>query len=143
MFKKLLIALTLCLLPRLVFATQEYDTCYAQAKDDNEVALCMKAESARVLKQLQNTYLEISKHPQTAGWNNGNGLITGNLKDMYDHWLAYRNRYCSLFAKSSENGFGSESFHKERCLLRMTTDQYDLMHQILINANSGAEEDHD
>ncbi|HCU58885.1 MAG TPA: hypothetical protein DIC64_02775 [Alphaproteobacteria bacterium] len=141
MFRKFLFALGLCLLSNQAFATPEYDECYGQAQNDDQVALCMKAENARLLKSIQEIYLNISKHPQTSAWNNGNALLTGNLKDMYDHWMAYRNRYCSLFTKASENMFGSENFDRERCLLNLTSDHYKLIHQIIINANSGGEED--
>ncbi|MBR2299039.1 MAG: DUF1311 domain-containing protein [Alphaproteobacteria bacterium] len=140
MSKKLILALTLCLLPQIVFATPEYDACYKKAQTDDEVALCMKAESARLLKNIQDIYLNVANHPRTSVWNNGNALISGNLKDMYDYWMAYRNRYCSLFTKASEDMFGSENFDKERCLLNLTTDHYELMQKILINANSGGEE---
>ena len=143
MVRKCLFVFSLCLLPNLVWADKEYDACYLKARDDNEVALCMKAESARILKSIQDIYLELSRHSQTSEWNNGNGLIKGNLKDMYDNWLGYRNRYCSLFTTASENTFGSQSFDKERCLLNLTQDHYELMNQVLINANSGGEESGD
>ena len=141
MFRKILFAALLVSLPKFALADKEYDDCYLKAADDNQVALCMKAETARLLKNLQNVYEELSKHPQTSEWNNGNGLIKGNLKDMFDNWLGYRNRFCSLFVQASENTFGSQSFDKERCLLELTKNHYDLMDQVLINANSGSEED--
>jgi len=141
MSKKWLLILTLCTLPQIALATPEYDACYKKAETDEQVALCMRTETTRLLKKLQETYLDVSKHPDTASWNKGNALITGNLKDMYDHWLAYRNRYCSLFTKAAKNTFGSEEFHKERCLLRLTIDHLELMDQILIDASGGSEED--
>jgi len=141
MLKKLIFTLLLCLLPQTILAGPEYTECYNQANDDNQLALCMKAETARLLTEIQTIYLNISKNEQTAAWNNGNGLIKGNLKDLYDHWIAYRNRYCSLFVVASENTFGSSSYDQERCLLNLTKDHYELIHQIIINANSGGEED--
>lgn len=141
MLKKYMFALVLCLLPQWVFAGQAYEKCFQEAKDDNEVALCMKAETTRLLTEIQKIYLNISKNPQTASWNQGTGLAKGNLKNLYDYWLAYRNRYCSLFVLASENGFGSPDYNKERCLLNLTLDHYELMHQVIINANSGGEED--
>jgi len=143
MLKKWMFILTLCLLPQMVFAGKEYDECYQKAKDDDQVALCMKAETARVLKAVQEVYLNVSKNERTAPWNKGNGLISGNLKDMYDHFIAYRNRYCSLFVVASEETFGSASYDKERCLLQLTNDHYELMMNVIVNANSGPEEDGD
>jgi hypothetical protein len=110
-------------------------------KDDNQLALCMKAETRRLLKLIQEIYVNVSKNEVTAPWNNGNGLISGNLKDMYDHWMAYRKRYCSLFVVASKETIGSSEYDKERCLLQLTNDHYELMHSVIINANSGPEED--
>ena len=141
MFKKLLSVFVLSVVPFVAWATPEYDACYEKAQDDDQVALCMKAETARLLKDIQEVYLNVSKNEQTAAWNNGNGLLKGNLKDMYNHWMAYRDKYCSLFTKASENTFGSESFDFERCLLNMTEDHLELMRSVIINANTGSEED--
>lgn len=141
MLKKIMMVLLICLLPQVVFASKEYDDCRLKAHDDDQLALCMKAETARLLKLIQEIYLNVSKHEQTAAWNKGNGLISGNLKDMYDHWIAYRNRYCSLFVVASEYSFGSSTYDKERCLLQLTNDHYELMKDVIVNANSGPEEE--
>jgi len=141
MLKKMLLAAVFISLPLTAFATPEYDACYEKAKDDDEVALCMKAETARLMKDIQEVYLNVSKNKQTADWNNGNGLLSGNLKNMYNNWIAYRDKYCSLFTKASEYTFGSESFDRERCLLNLTLDHLELMQNVILNANSGGEED--
>lgn len=122
-------------------ASEEYDACYEKARDDTQVGLCMKAETARLLKQIQEVYVHVSQNEQTKGWNKGQGLQSGNLKDMYDSWLAYRNRYCSLFTVASANTFGSTQYNKERCLLNITNDHYEMMKTVIINANTGGEED--
>ena len=141
--KKILLTVALCIFSFSANAldTQEYDTCYKKAVDDDAIALCMKDQTKRVLKELQDIYTNISKHPDLEKWNNGNGLIKGNLKDMYNHWLNYRNRFCSLYKLASKNTFGSESFHYERCLLSITQLHYDEMHLAIVNANTGGEED--
>lgn len=140
MFKKILFTFSLSILPTFVWATPEYDACYNKAQDDDQVALCMKAETLRLMKTLQEVYINVSKNEQTASWNQGNGLISGNLKEMYDSWLNYRNKYCSLFTLASEHMFGSENFDRERCLLNITNDHLELMKTIIINASSGGDE---
>ena len=141
--KKIMLPLILCIISFKAYAvdTTAYDACYKSAKDDDEVALCMKAQTARVLKVIQEIYQNIAKHPDLAKWNNGTGLISGNLKDMYNHWVNYRNRYCSLYKVANKNNFGSENFHYERCLLSMTQRHYENIHSIIIDANTGGEED--
>lgn len=141
MCKKIFAFLLLMAAAAPAYATPEYDACYQKARDDNEVALCMKAENTRILKEIQQIYLNLSKHEETKKWNNGNGLLSGNLKDMYNSWLAYRNRYCSLYVVASQNTFGSENFDRERCLLSFTNDHYELIKTVIINLNSGGEED--
>jgi len=143
MLKKFLFASALLFLPlfAVAFPTQEYDSCYQKAADDVEVGLCMKAETQRILKDIQEVYINISNHPQTKAWNNGNGLISGNLKEMYNSWLSYRDKYCSLFEVASENTFGSPSYDRERCLLELTLDHYQLVHAVITNANTGPEEE--
>ncbi len=140
MSKKLLAFALLLLSTGPAWATDEYDTCYQAAQDDNELALCMKAETSRFLKEIQTIYLNVSKNSRIKTWNNGNGLIQGNLKDMYNSWLAYRNRYCSLYVVASENMPGGTSYDRERCLLSMTNEHLELMKTIILNANSGGEE---
>ncbi len=140
MSKKSLVILAFLIAPRMALATPEYDACYQKAQNDDQVALCMKAETLRLMKSIQEAYINVSKHEQTASWNKGNGLISGNLKDMYDSWLNYRNKYCSLFTLASEHMFGTESFDQERCLLNMTNDHLELMKTILINASTGGDE---
>lgn len=135
MFKKILLVLSLCALSSTAWATKEYEDCINQVQNDDDVALCMKAETARVMKDIQEVYLNLSKHYLIEPWNNGVGLSKGNLKDMYDHWVAYRNRYCSLYQQASINTFRSDEFHKEECLMQLTIDHYELVHTAIINAN--------
>ena len=137
MFKKLF----LIVLPYLVSvsanaASPEYEDCYGKAQDDNAVALCLKEENTRTLKQIQQIYLNLSKNEITGKWNNGNGLISGNLKDMYNSWLGYRNRYCSLYQTAMQNNFGSTSFNREKCLYSFNEDHLKLMQNVIVNANT-------
>ena len=138
--KKLFLVLFAMLFSFEAEAGKEFDACEARATDENQLALCMKAETARLLKETQEIYLNLSKNEYGAAWNKGNGLASGNLKDMYNSWLAYRNRYCSLFVAVSEGGIGSETFNKERCLLNLTNDNYELMKTAIVTAVSGGEE---
>lgn len=142
MIKKILTAAAVCLISANVSASDEYDACYSQAVDDDAVALCMKAETAREMREIQQYYLELSTNPQTKDWNKGDGLKNGNLRDMYNSWLAYRNRLCSLNAVASGNMYGSTDYHRESCFLEMTSDHLKLLESILLHANGSKDEDH-
>lgn len=139
MTKYFLILLTI-LLSFQANAGQEFEACKAKATDDTQIGLCMKAETTRLLKETQEIYLNMSKNELGAKWNKGNGLVKGNLKDMYDSWLAYRNRFCSLFEAVSVENVGSRTYNHERCLLNLTNDHYELMKSAMISAVSGGEE---
>ena len=141
--KKIILPLVLCLMSFNAQAldTSAYDDCYNSARDDNGVALCMRAQTTRVLKEIQEIYQNIANHPDLKPWNNGNGLTSGNLKDMYNHWINYRKRYCTLYKVASKGTFGSEEFHHEKCLLTLTQDHYDNMLAAIVNANTSGEED--
>lgn len=142
MIKKLLATAVVCLFSINASASDEYDACYSQAIDDEAVALCMKAETARLMKEIQQTYLELSKNPQTKDWNKGDGLKNGNLRDMYNSWLAYRNRLCSLNAVATENMYGSTDYHRESCFLELTSDHQKILESILLSANGTRDEEH-
>ena len=110
--------------------TAEYDACYKSAKDDYEVSLCMKAQTVRVTDAIKEIYQNIAKDELLKKWQKG-APITGNLKEMSRPWLNYRNRYCSLYTFASANAFGGEDYHREKCLLTLTQDQYDQIHYLL------------
>ena len=121
--------------------TSAYDACYAKAQDDNELSLCMKTETTRLNNLIKESYQAIIKYPELKKWNKSDTLNSGNLKDMYSHWMNYRNRYCSLYKLASQNSFGSPEFHYERCMLTITNDHYELLEAVLLNVNTSGEED--
>lgn len=143
MSKKILAFLLLFLCSTAVHAERspEFEECDQKAMDDDALALCMKAETARLMKDIQQDYLRLVKYKPTKDWNKGNGLISGNLKDMYNSWIAYRNRYCSLLTVASADMYGSTNYHRESCLLEMTTDHKTLMDNVVRNSDLGRDKD--
>ena len=54
MLKKMFLSLALCTVAFSAGATSpEYEACFKAAQTDNEVALCMKAENTRMLKDIR------------------------------------------------------------------------------------------
>lgn len=134
MYKKFIIALLFSFISFQAYAGEEYNQCRTQAGTDEELALCMKAETSRLMKDIQQFYINLVQNPDVKAWNKGNGLISGNLKDMYNSWLAYRNRYCSLYVAASKNVYGDDNYHRESCLIEMTDDHYKLMLAVISNS---------
>ncbi len=103
-----------------------YTDCMKSASvkgSDFEIALCMKAEADRVLKQVQAEYTQLAADKDFEKWNNGNGMFKGNLRDMYAAWLNYRDKYCSLYAYAAERYAGSEDYNREKCRMDLTKEQ--------------------
>lgn len=118
-----------------------YEACYKAALNNQQLETCMKAETTRLFQQIQQNYFALSQNEQTSVWNNGNGLIAGNLKDTYEYWLSYRDNFCTFFADTFNSRLGNKSVWNETCLLNLTADQNTSLETVLLNANSGGEED--
>ena len=73
----------------------EYKSCLEQKKSEDE---CIKGEIERTSKQIKDSLATFLSTPTTEKWNNGPDIKNGNLRDMFDSWVAFRNRMCSLTA---------------------------------------------
>jgi uncharacterized protein YecT (DUF1311 family) len=141
MLKKVSVIFAGLLAASAAHATPEYDACYGQAIDDDATAECMKAETERLMKDIQQKYITISQMPTADRWNNGDGLKRGNLRDMYNSWLGYRNRICSLNKALSTNGYYTPAFHEESCRLDMTQEHLKYISAVLTTALSSRDDD--
>lgn len=137
MSKKMIIFFSTLLFSFSAQAADEFETCYSQATDDDQVAVCMKEQTARLMKQIQQNYRSLLANADVKKWNNGDSLSKGNLKDTYNSWLAYRNRYCSLFRVANTNMYGSPNYHYERCMKQLTEDHL-LLTEKALEATEGS-----
>ena len=120
--------------------SQSYEECHKKALNNQQLEACMKTETERLFRQVQENYFALSENPQTSVWNNGSGLMSGNLKDTYEYWLSYRNRFCAFYADTLSKMLSNKSVWQETCLLNLTADQNKSLETVLLNANSGGEE---
>ena len=100
----------------------EVDDCINKSdKSDSAYARCWLDEAKRLTEEIKQKYVQLSKVKAVEQWNNGNGLFKGNLKDMMDSWVAYRNRFCSLSGIAGNNYTGEDkSFHQAQCLVELS-----------------------
>ena len=138
MIYKLFLAAAITLYSFNVSAAEEkkmsdYDRCLQASTEftDEETAICMSGEIKRLDKAIarlyQNTFLKVERINK---WNNGNGMFRGNIKDMQDHFNAYRARYCSFYATTMQIYSGSQTYLRNDCMMKLTTDYYRRLLQI-------------
>ena len=84
-----------CFLGAAAVSATPYDDCVknlAKTKVDNMLsdddhAICLKQESARLLAEVQKVYTQIANDKAYSSWNKGNGMFKGRVRDTYNAWL--------------------------------------------------------
>lgn len=90
-------------------------------KSDDAYSRCWLDEAKRLGVEIKDKYEQLAANKLAAEWNKGNGMFKGNLKDMYDSWIAYRNRFCSLLGVAGHYETGeSKAFHQALCLVNIS-----------------------
>lgn len=111
-----------------------YDCINASDKSDDGYSKCYLAETKRLSEEIKQKYNKLAENPQLTQWNNGNGMFKGNLKDMFDSWIAFRNRFCSLSGISGNHYNGeSKTFHQSDCLYQLSKEHNDQLDGIISN----------
>ncbi len=119
-------------------ATMTYDSCLEKADgSDQKMTSCTLIEANRILKIVESKYDSLANNQTFKNWNRGAGMYSGNFKDLYNKWLQYRDRYCSLYGYSlspdAESGSISELSGAE-CVLELTKRQNKDMDVIIKNS---------
>lgn len=111
----------------------EYDTCVTKRKN---VKICEDEELKRSTKAIKDFYNSLINNEFVGRWNNGPDLKNGNYRDMFDSWIAYRNRMCSLSVAVYKKARGEESMTLNHCILFFNREKYETMLNLLVTANS-------
>lgn len=115
-----------------------YDSCLEKADGSNQrMTSCTLIEANRILKIVESKYETLANNQLFKNWNQGAGMFSGNFKDLYNKWLQYRDKYCSLYGYSlspdAESGSISELSGAE-CVLELTKRQNKDMDVIIKNS---------
>ena len=87
-------------------------------KSDDAYSRCWLEEAKRLTAEIKDKYEILTKNKLANEWNKGNGMFKGNLKDTFDSWVAYRNRFCSLYGVAGNQETGeTKAFHQAMCLV--------------------------
>lgn len=103
---------------------------------------CVKEEISReenTIKEAYNTLLK--EAPTTNKWNNGPDMGKGNFRDMFDSWVAYRNRLCSLAVFAQKQAYGEKAVTSDECILFMNKEKRELLEDLLVAAYSVLDEE--
>lgn len=115
---------------------EKYEECRKNKEED-----CIRAELIRTTKDIKNIYKTMSEDEYLGKWNNGPDLKNGNFRDLYDSWIAYRNRLCSLSVWAYEVGYGKNAMSSDYCLLYFNIENLDALKNILVSAHSTLDEE--
>ncbi len=100
------------------FQQKEYKKCMEQSVSytAQEYVACLNAEIARQNAAIEAYYNSLLKYPEFQKWNNGNGMFRGNMKDMNDQFVAYRERLCSLSGMALYQLNGDLEYGRKECV---------------------------
>lgn len=116
---------------------EEYSTCISDTPEDK----CLLAEFQRSSEKIKELYKKFYNLPATKAWNNGADLSSGNYRDMFDSWVAYRNRLCSLSEYAYKNFPAKSSVGKNHCLQYLNREKLETLENLYSLANSALNDD--
>ncbi len=113
----------------------EHDELYTKCVESKQKD-CLNAELKRSTQQIKDLYKTFSEDEFVGRWNNGPDLKQGNYRDMYDSWIAYRNRMCSLAVWAYQSYYGPKSINQAQCLQFYNREKLETMQNLLVVAHS-------
>ena len=119
----------------------DHDEEYEQCMKEKDTSKCLEDELKRSTKQIKNLYKTSSEDVMIGKWNNGPDLKNGNYRDMYDSWIAYRNRICSLSVWAYKKAYGNKGANLIQCLQFFNREKLEAMENLLLSAYSILDEE--
>lgn len=119
----------------------DHDKLYKECIQRNMESKCIDEELKRTANELKLQYEVFVKDYAVGKWNNGNGLESGNYRDMYDSWIAYRNRMCSLAVWAYQQAYGHDSITLNQCLQFYSREKFEALRNLIRSAHSTLDED--
>ena len=119
----------------------DHDEEYKECIKRKDASKCLEEEFERSTKQIKNLYKTALEDNMLGKWNNGPDLKNGNYRDMYDSWIAYRNRICSLSVWAYKKGYGDNGVSLVQCLQFFNREKLETMENLLVSAHSALDEE--
>ena len=112
------------------FIVAEHDEEYKRCLSDNSTDNCLLSEFQRSSEKIKELYKKLYDSRNTSGWNNGPDLKSGNYRDMFESWVAYRNRLCSLSAQAYKNYPERPDVSKNHCLQYLNREKLEALENL-------------
>lgn len=124
------------------FITEEHDAKYTKClEEDGSKDKCLLAEFQRSSEKIKDLYRQLYSSKYTAAWNNGSDFGDGNYRDMFDSWVAYRNRLCSLSVYAYQNFPTRPNLSKNQCLQYLNREKLEALENIYNLSQNADSED--
>lgn len=120
---------------------EEYNTCIS--KTENSKSKCISEELERSNQSIKEYYQYALENEYIGKWNNGPDLKKGNYRDMFDSWIAYRNRMCSLGVWAYKYAYTAPVLSLDECLLTLNKEKEMTLDGLLTTANSALDDETD
>lgn len=121
----------------------DHDEQYSSCMEKQQAEECISQELKRSTREIKNLYKTMLEDEFVGKWNNGPDLKNGNYRDMFDSWIAYRNRMCSLSVWAYEKAYGKNTMSLNHCLQFFNREKLETMQNLLISAHSTLDEEMD
>ncbi|MDR1026097.1 MAG: DUF1311 domain-containing protein [Lactobacillus sp.] len=137
MFKKALLILAATTIVSAAHAN-EYDDCMfkAGAIGDTAMAACYTEETKRIMQDIKSVYEDAAKDKKLAKWSGGVGMQSGNLRNMFETWLKYRNTYCSYYTVGNSEYLGTDEHNNAYCVMTLTKKHLTDVKKVVITSGS-------
>lgn len=119
----------------------DHDKLYGECMRKNMENECITEEMKRTSDNIKLQYKEFAKDPAVSGWNNSDDLESGNYRDMYDSWIAYRNRLCSLAVWAYRQNYGPQAITMNQCLQFYNREKFEALRNLISAAHSTLDEE--
>jgi hypothetical protein len=121
----------------------DHDEEYEECMKGKNTSKCLEDELKRSTKQIKNYYKTLSVDDFVGKWNNGPDLKNGNYRDMYDSWIAYRNRMCSLSVWAYKVSYGDKGADLTQCLQFFNREKLETLQNLLTSAHAALDDEYD
>lgn len=114
----------------------DHDSEYNDCIQKNTNAVCIDEELQRSTREIKDYYKTFANDEMVGKWNNGDGLKSGNYRDMFDSWIAYRNRICSLAVWAYQRYYGPQSIRLNDCIQYYNREKLETLMNLLTVSHS-------
>ena len=121
----------------------DHDDEYEECMKSKNNSKCLEDELKHSTKQIKNLYKTLSVDDFVGKWNNGKKKKKGNYRDMYDSWIAYRNRMCSLSVWAYKKAYGDKGAGLTQCLQFFNREKLETLQNLLTSAHAALDDEYD